>query len=168
MCSLSAADHCDIHGYLAPQDLVRLSCRAKFTIFEPLAEYRTLCPRVLLVCSGEHMHPIPLPTKTPARIRQQIIDLLDSIKHDLPDMTPRRFLRHRVLESKLQELLPTHTFPTLSDLHVSLANREHIRSYIREAQERHFPHGTGWEGMPRTYFSSESRAHESADKAWHT
>lgn len=37
--------------------------------------------------------------------------------------------------------------PTLSDLHVSLANRAHLGAYIEKSKETHFPAGTGWEGM---------------------
>ncbi|KZP03202.1 hypothetical protein FIBSPDRAFT_905199 [Athelia psychrophila] len=35
----------------------------------------------------------------------------------------------------------------LADLHVSLANRQHIKSYIIQVQNRCFPHGTGWKGL---------------------
>ncbi|KAJ7571962.1 hypothetical protein C8J56DRAFT_810142, partial [Mycena floridula] len=37
--------------------------------------------------------------------------------------------------------------PTLSDLHPSLVNREHLWSYITQVQDKMFPHGTDWAGM---------------------
>lgn len=65
---------------------------------------------------------------------------------DLPDLTPRRFLRHPSTKLWLAGQLPEVSKPTLSDLHISLSNRDHIRSYITQAQAARFPFGTGWEG----------------------
>lgn len=36
--------------------------------------------------------------------------------------------------------------PMLSDLHISLSNRSHLKVYIDHAKKTHFPSGTGWEG----------------------
>ncbi|KAF7378229.1 hypothetical protein MSAN_00247800 [Mycena sanguinolenta] len=66
---------------------------------------------------------------------------------DLADLTPRRFLRHPILKSFLRQELPHLVNPTLADWHVSLANREHVKSYIKQAQEVHYPFGTGWKGV---------------------
>ncbi|GBE78483.1 hypothetical protein SCP_0113720 [Sparassis crispa] len=140
-------EHRDEDEHLIPQEMLHLSCTSKLQVFEPLSEFRTACPYVLLVCQGEHTHPIPLPTNTPAHIRAEIFHMLESVGHDLPDMTPRRFLRHPVVLARVHELLPHICNPTLSDLHVSLANREHLRSYIKKAKEELFPQGTGWEGL---------------------
>ncbi|KIJ10340.1 hypothetical protein PAXINDRAFT_86233 [Paxillus involutus ATCC 200175] len=61
-------------------------------------------------------------------------------------MTPRRFLRHpSVLRYVDSQLSDCHN-PTLTDVHISLANRDHIRSYIAQAQNLSFPFGTGWKG----------------------
>ena len=65
---------------------------------------------------------------------------------DLADLTPRRFLRHPLLKNYLREKLLEVPSPTLSDLHVSLANRERLNWYISEAKSLHFPDGTGWQG----------------------
>lgn len=123
-------------------------CRCKFRVFEPLPEYRESCPRILVVCHGEHQHPIPLPSKTPPAIRSEIFSLLEAVEQDLPDLTPRRLIRHPATIAFLRQRLPHIHNPTLSDLHPSLANRDHIRTYILKAQEDIFPAGTGWKGNP--------------------
>ncbi|KAJ7261653.1 hypothetical protein C8J57DRAFT_1634758, partial [Mycena rebaudengoi] len=102
---------------------------------------------VLVVCHGAHTHPIPLPIKTPPSIRDDIFELLKTLDHDLPDLTPRRFLRHPTTNTYLHKRLPGIPNPTLLDLHPSLGNRDHIRVYILQAQESIFPVGTGWDEL---------------------
>ncbi|KAJ7437910.1 hypothetical protein B0H11DRAFT_1884881 [Mycena galericulata] len=140
-------EHRDLAGNLVLLEMQHLKCRSKFRIFEPLEEFREQCPRILVVCHGEHTHPIPLPTKTPPSIRVELFDLLTTLDHDLPDLTPRRFLRHPATDSFLRKRLPDLHNPTLLDLHPSLGNRDHIRAYILQAQNSIFPEGTGWEGL---------------------
>ena len=106
------------------------------------------CPYILVTILGVHPHPVPLPLKTPPSIRKEILRLLGSVDEDLPDLTPRKFLRHPILKDYLQQHFPNvQPPPTLSNLHVSLANREHLNVYIETAKEQHFPAGTGWEGV---------------------
>lgn len=125
----------------------RLSCKVKFRVYEPLKESQRDCPYILVIISGNHLHPIPLPQKTPPIIRQDIMRLLESVGEDLPDLTPRKFLRHPILKEYLRQRFPNaQPPPTLSDLHVSLANRNHIDVYIESAKKTHFPAGTGWDG----------------------
>ena len=50
------------------------------------------------------------------------------------------------LSTYLRQQFPGVSQPTLLDLHVSLANRAHLGSYIEQAKTKHFPEGTGWEG----------------------
>jgi hypothetical protein len=77
--------------------------------------------------------------------------LLESVGEDLPDLTPRRFLRHPILKEHLRQHFPNaQPPPTISDLHVSLANRKHLGAYIERAKKIHFPAGTGWEGVSFT------------------
>jgi hypothetical protein len=123
-----------------------LHCQCKFRCFEPLEEYRHACPRILIVCRGVHTHPIPLPTKTPPTIRTEVIELLKSLDADLPDLTARRFLRHPTTITYLRRRLPEINHPNLADLHISLANREHIKMYILQVQQDCFPFGTDWKG----------------------
>ncbi|KAK7022633.1 hypothetical protein R3P38DRAFT_3196030 [Favolaschia claudopus] len=142
-------DHRDDAGRLVQLPMKNLSCTVKFTLYEPLLEFRQNCPYVLLVCKGEHPHPIPLLTKTPPRIQDDLLVVLKSLDGDLADLTPRRFLRHPVLRAYLQQRFPQLPNPTLIDLHTSLANREHLRVYIKSAKVNLFPEGTGWKGVLR-------------------
>ncbi|KIJ69922.1 hypothetical protein HYDPIDRAFT_78824 [Hydnomerulius pinastri MD-312] len=140
-------EHCDENGRLQLGSMVSIPCHSLFRIYQPLQEYRQSCPKILIVCSGLHTHPIPLPTKTPAVIRSQILSLLFEMDYDLPDMTPRRFLRHPNVRKYLQTYFPSMVNPALSDLHISLANRDHLRSYLRQGKKAAFPFGTGWRGL---------------------
>ncbi|KAJ7218166.1 hypothetical protein C8J57DRAFT_1095711, partial [Mycena rebaudengoi] len=127
--------------------MLHLSCHSKFRVFTPLPSYRRACPFVLIVTKGEHPHPVPLPTKTPPSIRNELMVLLENLGPDLPDLTPRRLLRHPILKTFLATKFPSIICPTLSDWHVSLANRDHLKAYILHALELHFPFGTDWMGM---------------------
>jgi hypothetical protein len=79
----------------------RLPCNCKVNACVPLAEYRAECPKVLVVAKGAHRHPIPLPIKTPRAVKTEILDLLPRFQEDLPDLTPRRFLRNPIVKSYL-------------------------------------------------------------------
>jgi hypothetical protein len=128
--------------------MLHMSCRAKFRIFEPVEECRSSCPFIFVISKGPHPHPIPLPQKTPPVIRTELFRLLESLDDDLADLTPRRLLRHPVIKAYLANRFPASSVPpTLSNLHVSLANRSHLRAYINQVKGSRFPHGTGWEGL---------------------
>jgi hypothetical protein len=60
-----ACEHRDSSGKLVLAEMRHLQCRSKFRCYVPLEEYRTSCPQILIVCHGEHPHPVPLPSKTP-------------------------------------------------------------------------------------------------------
>ncbi|KIJ06634.1 hypothetical protein PAXINDRAFT_91719 [Paxillus involutus ATCC 200175] len=62
-------------------------------------------------------------------------------------MTPHRFLRHPTVLTFLRRQSPDSPHPTLANLHVSLANRDHLWSYITQVQKLKFPFGTGWQGL---------------------
>ncbi|KAF8182256.1 hypothetical protein K438DRAFT_2166815 [Mycena galopus ATCC 62051] len=125
----------------------RLECESKFRVFEPKEEYRMARPFVLIVTTGAHPHPVPLPIKTPPKIRSQLMELLGMLAEDLPDITPRRFVRHPIVRAFLTSKFPSIVCPTLADWHVSLSNRSHVKSYIKQAIEGHCPFGTGWNGV---------------------
>ncbi|KAG6826455.1 hypothetical protein H0H92_015743 [Tricholoma furcatifolium] len=120
--------------------------KVKFRIYEPLESFRAACPWIFVTSSGTHQHPIPLPQKTPPHIRSAVNRLLERLGTALADLTPRRFLRHPIVKDYLAEVLPNVPSPTLSDLHVSLANREHLAYYIDQVKKEQYPYGTGWEG----------------------
>lgn len=112
----------------------------------PVTEYRAICPYVLITLKGSHCHPIPLPHKTPPKIRREILNILETIVDDIPDLTPRRFIRHPGLNIHLKAQFPHLSLPSLVDLHISLANRSHIKSYITLVKDKIYPSGTSWEG----------------------
>jgi hypothetical protein len=122
----SASEHRDSDGRLIMAEMEQLPCRSIIRVYEPLEEYRSACPRVLVVCCGAHTHPIPQPLKTPPLIWLQIFKLLQLLSQDLSDLTPCQFLRHPTVCSYLHNKLPYISHPSLSDWHVSLANREHL------------------------------------------
>ncbi|KAJ7619759.1 hypothetical protein B0H17DRAFT_1152123 [Mycena rosella] len=147
------------HGPLAPSivhrlpdsklqllEMVPVTCAVKYRIWYPIEEDRADCPYALVTSEGEHTHPIPLPEKTPMAVRRDILMLLKNLREELPDITPRRFLRHPAVKNFLNMKFPNNPFPTLSDLHPSLANRSHIASYISRAIKEDFPEGTDWKG----------------------
>ncbi|KAJ6494582.1 hypothetical protein C8R45DRAFT_1095495 [Mycena sanguinolenta] len=142
-------DHRDQDGHLIQLTMQPLGCKTKFTIYEPIEEFRAACPFVLVICKGEHPHPIPLPRKTPPQIKDDVMGLLKSLDGDLADLTPRRFLRHPILHAYLRQRFPAIPNPMLSELHSSLANREHLKTYITSAKVELFPDGTGWKGVKR-------------------
>jgi hypothetical protein len=144
--TFAAREHRDAEGNLVLAEMMQLHCKCTFRSFEPLEEYRHMCPRILIICCGEHAHPIPLPTKTPPSIQTELVDLLESLDQDLPDLTTRRFLRHSVTTAYLRKRLPAINNQNLADLHISLANRDHVKTYIIQVQKHCFPFGTGWRG----------------------
>ena len=142
----SAFDHRNDIGELDQPLMKRLECSVRFRVYEPLEEFRADCPYILITSFGAHSHPIPLPTKTPPTVRTQIFELLEELSEDLPDITPRRFLRHPLVRSFLASKFPQIPRPTLSDLHISLSNRSHVKAYIKQVKDIHCPLGTGWRG----------------------
>ncbi|KAJ6474456.1 hypothetical protein C8R47DRAFT_709767 [Mycena vitilis] len=138
--------HRETNGGLVQPVLDHLPCASKFRVYEPLEAYRSSCPYILVVTTGEHTHPVPLPTKTPPRVRAMLMSLLEQMVDDLADLTPRRFIRHPIVKLFLSKECPKIINPTLADWHVSLANRSHLKSYIKQARDLHYPFGTGWAG----------------------
>jgi hypothetical protein len=149
-----ASDHRDKNGSLVQAELYQLKCECRFRIYQPLPEYRNTCPHIFVTAKGPHTHPIPIPSKTPPLIRDEVVKLLEDLREDLPDITPRRFLRHPAIKSYLHLKFLKILSPTLSDLHVSLANRSHIRAYISQVKDRCFPAGTGWDGWSTQFYLS--------------
>ncbi|KAJ7817676.1 hypothetical protein B0H14DRAFT_2601850 [Mycena olivaceomarginata] len=139
-----SVDH-RVGEHLTHAELCHIECDLKYRIWYPAN--RQQCPYVLVTSKGTQQHPIPLPEKTPQRVQQEILDLLHSLRQDLPNMTARRFLRHPALKIFLMNKLPHLATPTLTALHPSLANRAHLAAYITLIREEHFPHGTDWKGI---------------------
>ncbi|KAF8186521.1 hypothetical protein K438DRAFT_1596387 [Mycena galopus ATCC 62051] len=129
--------HRDSCGDLVQPLLERLQCTSKFRVYEPLEAHRIACPFILIVTTGDHCHPVPLPTKTPPHIRATLMNLLEDLDDDLPDLTPRRLLRHPIIKAFLSKRFPSLINPTLGDWH----------AYIKQARDLHYPFGTGWAGV---------------------
>ncbi|KAJ3776398.1 hypothetical protein FB446DRAFT_818917, partial [Lentinula raphanica] len=127
--------------------LMKLSCACTFREYEPLEEYREECPYVLVVSKGTHTHPVPLPEKTPSSVKIELEALLRKLDTDLADISSRFFLRHPVVKSYLATRFPLLRNPMLSDLHISLSNRSHLKVYIDAVKRECFPAGTGWKGL---------------------
>lgn len=142
-----ARDHRDHAGHLSQLKMKHMPCKATYHLYEPLSQYRESCPWSLVVCRGNHPHPIPIPHKTPVHVQRELRQILESLDDDLADLTPRRFLRHPILKTYLSSHFPLIQNPTLCDLHVSLANRSHVKYYIDRMKSDLFPCGTGWEGQ---------------------
>ncbi|KAK0484306.1 hypothetical protein EDD18DRAFT_1361316 [Armillaria luteobubalina] len=128
-------------------EMVRLSCSSRFTVIRPEDGYWKECPKILLICHSPHTHPIPLPTTTPVQIKAEIKALICSLEHELADMTPRCFCRHPAVINRVKELCPAVEEPMVAHLHPSLANLDHIASYIHTEVKAVLPHGTGWDGV---------------------
>ncbi|KAJ7029938.1 hypothetical protein C8F04DRAFT_1368646 [Mycena alexandri] len=155
--TLCPFDHRNDEGALIQLEMETLKCECRIKVYLPFAEYRDACPKVLVVVKGIHAHPIPLPTKTPPAIKSEILDLLPRFQEDLPDLTPRRFLRNPIVKSYLALKFPVILNPTLSDLHISLANRSHLKAYIDQVRKSVYPHGTEWNGI--FHLEIEQRIH---------
>ncbi|KAG7093238.1 hypothetical protein E1B28_006924 [Marasmius oreades] len=135
------------NGHLEQPLMKDIECTVTFREYEPLEEYRTDCPFQLVVSRGSHTHPIPRLNKTPTLVRYELIELLRKLDADLPDLTPRSFLRHPTIIAYLQDRFPLLRSPTISDLHISLSNRSHLKVYIDAIKKERFPEGTGWKGL---------------------
>ena len=127
-------------------EMVHMGCEAHFQIFTPFKAYHEGL-HVLMACSGSHTHPVPFPTSTPAIICNVIFDLLHDMGQDLPDATPRWVLCNTTVWSQLHQLLLEVGDPLLINLHVSLANKDHLCAYIKQAKHQNFLEGTDLEGV---------------------
>ncbi|KAJ3725531.1 hypothetical protein DFJ43DRAFT_1002599 [Lentinula guzmanii] len=122
------------------------SCTCKLHGYKPKPEYHHECPYILVVNKGPHTHLAPLPEKTPASVKIELESLLQKLEVDLADITPQSFLRHPVVKSYLSSRFPMLQNSMLSDLHISLSNRSHLKVYIQRIKRTCFPWGTGWNG----------------------
>ncbi|KAJ3860037.1 hypothetical protein EV359DRAFT_49934, partial [Lentinula novae-zelandiae] len=144
-CTWNHRHHAD--GDLKQPALVSMECHCTFREYEPLEDYRASCPYILITSKGPHSHPIPLPQKTPRKAKLVLESLFEKMEVELADLTPRKFLRHPVTQCYLSSHFPMLRNPMLSDLHISLSNRSHLKVYIERAKKAHFPEGTGWKGI---------------------
>ena len=136
-------------GSLAPGVLLPwvTKCKATFHIYTP--DDLDACPRVVVVCRNPHSHTPPAPAKTPPPLVADLRQLLCNMGWRFADATPRRVMLDSGFVHGLRNLLgwESNQSPSLSDLHPSLANLDHLRRLINTVQHTEFPHKTGFEGM---------------------
>ena len=106
------------------------------------------CPHVVVICRNPHSHPPPAPVKTPPAIKSVFEKLLYDMDWLLADATPRRLVLDSGFMYGLRCALGwmAERTPTLSDLHPSLANLDHVRRLINTLRLEKYPHGTGFDG----------------------
>ncbi|KAL0567432.1 hypothetical protein V5O48_014558 [Marasmius crinis-equi] len=151
--------HRNAQGDLLMAELQHLPCKSKFITYQPHKEYRQSCCKILIVCKGPHTHPIPIPSKTPTSIREDLHRFFLNMK-DLANLTTRRLLRNEAARMYLETKLPHIAKPTFLDLHPSLNNRGHIQCMINYAQSKRYPNGTGWEGVLQMFWDTQMRPSE--------
>jgi hypothetical protein len=90
-----------------------------------------------------------MPVKTPPFIVDIFKSLLLELNWKLADATPRKIMVDSgFVHSMRKHLGWDHPAdPSLSDLHPSFGNLDHVRRFIADLRKTHFPDGTGFEGM---------------------
>ncbi|KIJ33839.1 hypothetical protein M422DRAFT_182788 [Sphaerobolus stellatus SS14] len=141
------ADHRDEEGNLTTLQLERTFCNSRLLLYIPTEDFISVCPYILVVCVGPHEHPIPIPSKTPPTIKEQVLDMVRRMDLDIADATPRRMMRHPAVYTRIRELCPDMENPTLIDIHPSLANKDHLRVYVNQIKSDIYPEGTDWNGV---------------------
>ncbi|KAF6743327.1 hypothetical protein DFP72DRAFT_828127 [Ephemerocybe angulata] len=143
--------HRDSAGNLIRAELKRVQCKTTFRFFQPIEQHRRECPWTLVTSSGAHTHPIPVLSKTPPAIVCQFLQLINSLKDELPDMTARRLIHHSNTRTFVRAAVKDSTIedPQLSDLHPSLANLDHVQTYLDRVKQDRFPLGMGINGLRR-------------------
>lgn len=103
---------------------------------------------MVVICRGPHSHPPPAPIKTPPPLAQVFRGLLTNLSWRLADATPRRILLDSGFVHGLRQVLgwSSERTPTLSDLHPSLTNLDHVRRMINVLRDEKYPNGTGFDG----------------------
>ncbi|KAF8157089.1 hypothetical protein B0H34DRAFT_798402 [Crassisporium funariophilum] len=121
-------------------------CKARFTIYTP--NNISACPRVVILLQGPHSHPDPFPVKTPMPVVKLLDTLLLELDWKLADATPRKILLDSGFIIGLRRHLQWSNLadPSLSDLHPSLGNSDHVRRHISQLRKIYFPKGIGFEG----------------------
>ena len=126
-------------------------CKAVYDIFVPnkLEE----CPRVVVICKNVHNHRAPAPVNTPPPLVDVLKGLLLDMDWLLADATPRRIILDSGFMRGLRRALgwSAQLSPTLSDLHPSLTNLDHLRRIINVLRTEKYPDGTGFEGNDSSF-----------------
>ncbi|KAL4067324.1 hypothetical protein V8B97DRAFT_2025155 [Scleroderma yunnanense] len=122
------------HGTLLRWEV---KCKATFDIYVP--QDLKGCPQVVVICKSPHLHLVPAPLMTLPAIIAIFKELLLDMNWWLADATP-----HCIM---LNSGFISQSSPTLSDLHPSFANLDHVCCLINTLQAKKYPNGTGFKGV---------------------
>ena len=117
-------------------------CTARYHIYVP--HNLRACPRILVLCQSPHSHPPPAPVKTPLPLKDLFDELLLLMKWKLADATPQRIFLDTAVVEGLQRALGWDRITmgreaTLTDLHPSFANLDHVCRLINKLQTQQYP-----------------------------
>ncbi|KIJ47868.1 hypothetical protein M422DRAFT_248459 [Sphaerobolus stellatus SS14] len=95
------------------------------------------------------LHSDPRATRTPKPIEDIFMTLLDTLGWRLANATPRKIILDSAFMIGLRKALNWNGLqdPSLSDLHPSLGNVDHVARVINKLRLDRFPNGTGFEGI---------------------
>ena len=133
------------HGTLLKQVV---KCQASFDIY--VSQDLNECLWVAIVCRKPHAHLAPAPLTTPPAIVAVFKELLLNMNWQLADAMPWHIMLNSGFMRGLQQAIgwsnSAQSSPTLSDLHPSFANLDHIHCLIDTLQSEKYPNRTGFEG----------------------
>ncbi|KIK80351.1 hypothetical protein PAXRUDRAFT_36216 [Paxillus rubicundulus Ve08.2h10] len=135
-----------------------MKCTSTFYIYIP--QDLTACPHVVVICHNTHSHPPPAPIATPPSLVTVFSELLHDMRWQLTDVTPRHvMLDSGFIQGLWKELgWDSDQTPSLSDLHPSLANLDHIRHLINTVRLHKFPNGTDYDARIHGWQEFEVKA----------
>ncbi|EJD54157.1 hypothetical protein AURDEDRAFT_157410 [Auricularia subglabra TFB-10046 SS5] len=151
----SQSQHC--YGSLGPGCMSQAQkCGAKFSVYVPvdLADN----PHVIMLCTNPHSHAPPERSMTPPAFRDAFQKMLKEMEWRLADATPRRAQLDSGFMNALRHALSwTDTRnPTLSDLHPSLQNLDHVAYLIDRVRKPSFPFGTDFDGARHLFETQQN------------
>jgi hypothetical protein len=120
--------------------IIQLECDVKFHIFTP--QFKDGVPttkNMAIVCYGEHTHPPPPPRKIDAKVKQKLINLIQT--YGAPEATARRLVAPPILPIMLGGEIQD-----LGEMHVGLLNQDVVNHIIRKERIKSHPWGTDFQG----------------------
>ncbi|KAL4073507.1 hypothetical protein J3A83DRAFT_4399834 [Scleroderma citrinum] len=122
---------------LQPQNDLDMDHACGVILWHPILSKKI--PVVVVICKSPHLHPAPAPLMTPPAIVAIFKELLLDMNWGLADATP-----HCIM---LNSGFISQSSPTLSDLHLSFANLDHVCRLINTLQAEKYPNGTSFKGV---------------------
>ncbi|KIJ27110.1 hypothetical protein M422DRAFT_271724 [Sphaerobolus stellatus SS14] len=122
-------------------------CSAHFEVYYPNDNATNTW--IVMICHNPHLHSDPQATQTPKPIKDIFMTLLDTLEWRLADTAPRKIILDSAFMIGLRKALNWNGLqdPSLSDLHPSLGNVDHVACLINKLRLDRFPNGTGFEGI---------------------